>query len=213
MLAPPFLLPELADETGLVAIGGDLRPERLILAYRSGVFPWYAEGEPICWWSPDPRAIFELDGMHVSRRLARTLRSGRFRVGFNEDFGGVIRGCAEGRDEGTWITPEMIEAYEALQRLGHAHSVEVWEGEALAGGLYGVAIGGLFAGESMFSRRRDASKIALVHVVDRLRARGFSLFDIQLLSSHTARLGAVEIPRKTYLVRLRKALACAASFA
>jgi leucyl/phenylalanyl-tRNA--protein transferase len=207
MLALPFLHPELADENGLVAVGGDLRPERLIQAYRLGIFPWYAEGEPICWWSPDPRAIFELDGLHISRRLGRTLRSGRFQVTVNADFGGVIRGCAKGREEGTWITAEMMRAYETLHRLGYAHSVEVWDGDFLAGGLYGVAIGGLFAGESMFTCRRDASKVALAHVVRRLGERGFALFDIQLLSEHTARLGAVEIPRKEYLARLRRALA------
>ncbi|HEV3081010.1 MAG TPA: leucyl/phenylalanyl-tRNA--protein transferase [Gemmataceae bacterium] len=213
MLALPFLLPELADETGLVAVGGDLRPQRLIQAYRSGIFPWYAAGEPICWWSPDPRAIFELDGLYISRRLARTLRSGRFQVTINQDFGGVMRGCAEAREEGTWITPEMIEAYETLHHHGHAHSVEVWEAGELAGGLYGVALGCLFAGESMFTRRRDASKVALAHVVERLRQRGFQLFDIQLLSAHTASLGAVEIPRKDYLERLRRALAHSPRFA
>jgi|SRR5437870_3289076 len=213
MFAPPFLLPEFADENGLVALGGDLRPERLLYAYRSGVFPWYNEGEPICWWSPDPRAIFELDGLRVSRRLARTLRSGPYRVTVDRDFAGVIRGCAERGEEGTWIIPEMIGAYERLHRLGYAHSVEVWCGTDLAGGLYGVAVGGLFAGESMFSRQRDASKVALVDTVERLRGQGFQLFDIQLLTEHTARLGAVEISRKQYLARLRRALACSPTFA
>jgi leucyl/phenylalanyl-tRNA---protein transferase len=213
MFAPPFLLPEFADENGLVAIGGDLRPERLLYAYRSGVFPWYNEGEPICWWSPNPRAIIELDGLHVSRRLARTLRSGLYRITVDRDFGGVIRGCADGREEGTWIIPEMIDGYERLHRLGYAHSVEVWRGTDLAGGLYGVAVGGLFAGESMFSRQRDASKVALVETVERVRDQGFQLFDIQLLTEHTARLGAVEIPRKQYLARLRRALACSPAFA
>jgi leucyl/phenylalanyl-tRNA--protein transferase len=165
MLALPFLLADFADETGLVAIGGDLRSERLLQAYRSGVFPWYDENEPICWWSPDPRAIFELDGLHISRRLRRTLRSGRFTVTVDGDFAGVIRGCAEGRDEGTWITPEMIQAYEELHALGYAHSIEAWQEGELAGGVYGVAIGGFFAGESMFARRSDASKVALVHLV------------------------------------------------
>jgi leucyl/phenylalanyl-tRNA---protein transferase len=213
MFAPPFLLPEFADENGLVAIGGDLRPERLLYAYRSGVFPWYNEGEPICWWSPDPRAIIELDGLHVSRRLARTLHSGPYHVTVDGDFGGVIRGCADRGEEGTWIIPEMIDAYERLHGLGYAHSVEVWRGTDLAGGLYGVAVGGLFAGESMFSRQRDASKVALVDTVERLRDQGFQLFDIQLLTEHTARLGAVEISRKQYLARLRRALACSPTFA
>src|SRR5216684_8906341 len=206
MIFAPVLLAELADETGLVAVGGDLRPERLLQAYCSGVFPWYDEGEPICWWSPDPRAIFELPGLHVSRRLARTLRSGRFQVTINQDFAGVIRGCADRGVEGTWITGDMLRAYETLHRLGYAHSVEVWQQAELAGGLYGVAIGGFFAGESMFSRRRDASKVALVYLVERLRQRAFQLFDIQMLTEHTARLGAIEIPRFAYLARLRRAL-------
>ena len=135
MLVLPFLVADFADETGLVALGGDLRPERLLQAYRCGVFPWYDEDEPICWWSPDPRAIFELDGLHVSRRLRRTLRSGRFTLTVDRDFGGVIRGCAGGREEGTWITPEMIQAYEDLHALGYAHSIEAWLDGELAGGI------------------------------------------------------------------------------
>jgi leucyl/phenylalanyl-tRNA--protein transferase len=211
MFKSPFFAVEAADEAGLVAVGGDLGPNRLLQAYSAGVFPWYSEGEPILWWSPDPRAIFELDGLHVPRRLARTLRSGRFRVTVNQDFAGVIRGCAD-RDEGTWITAEMIAAYETMHRLGHAHSIEVWHGTKLAGGLYGMALRGLFAGESMFTRVRDASKVALVYLIDRLRQCGFQLFDIQMLTEHTARLGAVEIPRKQYLARLRKALTCRVTF-
>ena len=208
----PLLRPEFADDHGLVAIGGDLRPERLLEAYRNGIFPWYDETTPICWWSPDPRAIFELDRFHVSRRLRRTVRSGRFHVTVNRDFSGVIRGCAEARADGTWITPEMIEAYEEFHSLGHAHSVEVWSEEHLAGGIYGVAIGGFFAGESMFSRQSDASKVALVFLVERLRSRGFRLFDTQFLTDHTARLGASEIPRREYLARLQEALFRQASF-
>jgi leucyl/phenylalanyl-tRNA--protein transferase len=208
----PLLLPELADETGLVAVGGDLNPARLLQAYRRGVFPWYAEGHPVCWWSPDPRAIIELDGFHVPRRLGRTIRSGRFTVTINGDFAGVIRGCADRPEPGTWITADMIAAYERLHELGYAHSVEAWHRGALAGGLYGVAVGGLFAGESMFTRVRDASKVALAFVVDRLRRRGFRLFDIQMLTEHTARHGAVEIPRAEYLVRLPQALTVRAAF-
>jgi leucyl/phenylalanyl-tRNA--protein transferase len=213
-----FLDPEDASAEGLVGVGGELSPARLIEAYRRGIFPWYDEQTPILWWSPDPRAILELDHLHISRRLARTLRSGRFLVTFNQAFEDVIRGCAEAHAEGTWITPEMITAYVRLHHLGHAHSVEVWtqapsasagtpkQQEVLAGGLYGVAVGGLFAGESMFTRIRDASKIALVHLVERLRQRGFLLFDVQFLNEHTTSLGASEIPRRTYLARLRQAV-------
>jgi leucyl/phenylalanyl-tRNA--protein transferase len=197
--------PESADDLGLVAVGGDLGPQRLLAAYRAGVFPWYDEDEPVHWWSPDPRAVFELDAFHVSRRLARTIRSGRFTLTVNRAFAQVIRCCAD-REEGTWITPEMMAAYEELFRRGHAHSVETWAAGVLAGGVYGVAVGGLFAGESMFTRRTNASKVALAFLVDRLRQRGFELFDIQFLSDHTAALGAVEIPRREYLARLRRAV-------
>jgi leucyl/phenylalanyl-tRNA---protein transferase len=207
-----FLSPELADADGLVGVGGDLSPRRLLEAYRRGIFPWYDAQTPILWWSPDPRAIFEMDGLHVSRRLARTVRSGKFAVTVDRDFAGVIRGCADRPEPGVWITPEMVEAYERLHRLGHAHSVEVWHGGELAGGLYGVAVGGLFAGESMFTRVRDASKVALVHVMGRLRERGYQLFDVQFLNDHTESLGAVEIPRREYLARLRRALECPATF-
>jgi leucyl/phenylalanyl-tRNA--protein transferase len=206
MLTGPLLLPELADEHGLVAVGGDLRPERLLQAYRRGVFPWFDETMPILWWSPDPRAIFEIGGLHISRRLRRTIRSGRFRLTINQDFASVIRGCADRPGDGNWITPSMIAAYETLHRLGYAHSVEAWHGDVLAGGIYGVAMAGFFAGESMFTRIRDASKVALAFLMDRLQERGFKLFDIQFLNDHTQRLGAIEIPRTEYLARLREAL-------
>jgi leucyl/phenylalanyl-tRNA--protein transferase len=209
-VTPPFLVPEFADENGLVAIGGDLLPGTLLRAYRAGVFPWFDEGDPILWWSPDPRAIIELDGLDISRRLARTLRSGRFRTTLDQSFGQVIRGCAD-RAEGTWVTKNMIAAYETLHKLGHAHSLEVWQDDELAGGIYGVAIGGFFAGESMFTRLRDGSKVALVSLVERLRQGGFQLFDVQFLTPHTQRMGAVEIPRETYLARLATALGRAAS--
>jgi leucyl/phenylalanyl-tRNA--protein transferase len=205
MLTGPLLFPEFADENGLVAVGGDLRPGRLLAAYRRGVFPWYDESMPILWWSPDPRAIFEIGGLHVSRRLRRTIRSGRFTLSINRDFAGVIRGCADRPGEGNWITPDMIAAYEAMHRLGHAHSVEAWANGVLAGGIYGVALGGFFAGESMFTRVREASKVALVFLMDHLKAHGFKLFDIQFLNPHTQRLGAIEIPREEYLDRLREA--------
>lgn len=207
-----FLDPELADDMGLVGIGGDLEPRRLLQAYRQGIFPWYDEGYPVCWWSPDPRAIFELDCFHISRRLRRTIRSGKFTVTVNQAFGQVIRGCAD-REEGSWIIPDMVQAYETLHEVGYAHSIETWRDGELAGGLYGVAVGGLFAGESMFSRQRDASKVALAFTVERLRSQGFELFDIQMLTDHTASLGAVEISRKEYLGRLQEAMKCDAEFA
>jgi leucyl/phenylalanyl-tRNA---protein transferase len=167
---------------------------------------------PILWWSPDPRAIFELDGFHISRSLARTLRQGRFTVTVNQAFGEVIRGCSDRPGQGIWITPGMIDAYTVLHRLGWAHSLEVWRDGELGGGVYGVAVGGLFAGESMFTRLRDGSKVALAHLVQRLRERGFQLFDVQYLNDHTSSLGAVEVSRTVYLARLRAALACEAAF-
>jgi leucyl/phenylalanyl-tRNA--protein transferase len=212
-MSPRFFLdPERADAEGLVAIGGDLHPSRLLDAYRRGVFPWFDEDSPILWWSPDPRAIFEMDGLHVSRRLARTVRSERFTVTFDRAFGEVIRGCADRPNDGVWITADMIDAYTRLHELGHAHSIEVWHEGRLAGGLYGVAIGGLFAGESMFTRVRDASKVALVHLMEQLRRRGYQLFDVQFLNAHTVRLGAIEIARREYLARLRRAISCDVSF-
>jgi leucyl/phenylalanyl-tRNA--protein transferase len=202
---------ECADETGLVAIGGDLEPATLVHAYRSGVFPWFGEGDPILWWSPNPRAVFELDGLHVSHRLARTVRSGKFQLTIDRDFSKVIRGCAD-RADGTWITRAMIVAYERLHRLGVAHSVEAWQGHELVGGIYGVALGGFFSGESMFSRVADASKVALVFLADHLRTQEFRLFDTQVRTPHTTRLGAIEIPRRDYLRRLRTALRVRTSF-
>ena len=202
---PVWVDPGSADGFGLVGIGGDLRPERLITAYRHGVFPMYEEGEPICWWSPDPRAVFDLDRLHVSRRLQRIIASGRFRCTANRAFADVMRGCAE-RPEGTWITADMLDAYVTLHCLGFAHSVEVWEGSTLVGGVYGVGVGGLFAGESMFYRVSDASKVGLVFLFERLRQRGFELFDTQIINDHTAGLGAYEIPRAAYLERLHRAV-------
>ena len=202
------LLSDWATHYGLVEIDdrNDLSPERLLHGYRSGMFPWNDEDMPVCWWSPDPRAIFELYDFHASRRLWRTYRSAQFQLTVNRAFGEVIRGCSYRPGEGTWITPSMIAAYERMHLLGHAHSVEAWQDGELAGGIYGVAVGGLFAGESMFYRRRDASKVALLHLVLRLRECGFILFDTQFVTEHTARLGAVEIPRNEYLWRLRQAV-------
>ncbi|MCS7047302.1 MAG: leucyl/phenylalanyl-tRNA--protein transferase [Gemmataceae bacterium] len=204
---------DAASRYGLVRVGGDLKPATLLAAYANGIFPWFDEGWPICWWSPDPRAIFELTdgGLYVSRRLARTIRSGKFQVTINRAFAAVMRGCAD-RSEGTWVTESMIEAYTRLHQLGIAHSVETWRDGELAGGLYGVALGGFFAGESMFHRVRDASKVALAYTFDRLRQRGFTLFDTQFVTAHTARMGAVEIPRAEYLARLRRALKVKTSF-
>ena len=202
--------PETADEHGLVAAGGDLRPATLLRAYRQGIFPWFNEGDPVLWWSPNPRAIFDLDRFYLSRRLMRTIRAGKFRLTINQAFDQVIRGCAE-REE-TWITTDMIDAYRELHRLGHAHSIETWLGDDLVGGVYGVALGGLFAGESMFQRRRDASKVALTYLIEYLKIRGFILFDTQVLTEHTASLGAFEIAREEYLERLEKALEVQVSF-
>jgi leucyl/phenylalanyl-tRNA--protein transferase len=196
--------PEVADEHGLVAVGGDLRPTTLLRAYRNGIFPWFNEGDPILWWSPEPRAIFAFERFCLSRRLLRTIRAGKFRLTIDQAFGDVMRGCAD--REQTWINADMIDAYTRLHRLGYAHSIEAWLGDELAGGVYGIAIGGLFAGESMFHRVRDASKVALTYLVEYLQVRGFVLFDTQVITEITARLGAVEIPRVEYLARLKKAL-------
>jgi leucyl/phenylalanyl-tRNA---protein transferase len=198
--------PREARRDGLVAVGGDFSVERLLLAYRSGIFPWTAS--PVSWWSPDPRAVFEFGGFHISRSLERSLRRGGFEVTFDRDFPAVIRACAAApRAEGsTWISPEFIAAYTALHRAGHAHSVEVWRAGELIGGVYGVTVGGLFAGESMFHRATDASKVALVHLVKRLEERGFTLFDTQMVTPVTRSLGAVEIPRAEYLRRLAEAV-------
>jgi leucyl/phenylalanyl-tRNA--protein transferase len=207
----PWVDPESVDDVGLVGVGGELSPEILLLAYRQGVFPMQEAGDPVCWWSPNPRGIFDIKTFTISRRLARTVRSGKFQITFDECFAEVVHGCSE-REEGTWITPEMIEAYVGLHRLGYAHSVEVWSNGLLVGGVYGVAIGGFFAGESMFYRVRDASKVALVHLFAHLRQRGFVLFDTQIVNDHTRTLGAYEISRSEYLRWLRKALDMSVSF-
>ncbi len=201
----PWLPPDEADEDGFVGVGGNLQPGCLMCAYSEGIFPWYNEGDPICWWSPHPRAIFELDGMHRSRRLQRTIRAGKFRLSIDECFRDVMLGCSD-RPEGTWITGDMLGAYCRLHELGHAHSVEAWQDGELAGGVYGVSIGGFFAAESMFYRRRDASKVALSALIDRLQERGFELLDTQMVTEHTLSLGAIEIPRKDYLRRLKLAV-------
>src|SRR5512138_3154287 len=200
--------PSLAEEDGILAVGGDLSPERLLRAYAEGIFPWFNEGSPILWWSPDPRLVLFPAELHVSASLARTLRRGEFRVTADTAFDRVIRGCSRterpGQD-GTWITDEMIAAYEVLHRLGYAHSFEAWSGEALAGGLYGVSLGGAFFGESMFSERTDASKVAFVRSVEHLSRIGIGLVDCQVRTEHLVRLGAREIPRTRFLDLLDEA--------
>ncbi len=201
---------ELAEPEGIVLFGGRLNCEWLLDAYGHGIFPWpiFEGADVVVWWSPDPRAIFELDRFRRSRRLLRTCRSGRFEVTCDRDFAGVIQGCATAGDRphNTWLTPRMIEAYIELHAAGHAHSIEVWHEGRLAGGTYGVTLGGLYAGESMFYRVRDASKVALVYLVNHLQRRGYTLFDIQQRTPHTARLGASEIRRSEYLARLARAV-------
>lgn len=198
--------PNESDDDGLVAIGGDLSPRRLLYAYEHGIFPWYDEGVPPLWWSPNPRTILTDEDLHVSRSLRRVLRKGTFRVTWNHSFEAVMRACGV-REGGTWILPEMIEAYVALHRLGCAHSIEVWSGADLVGGLYGVQRGALFAAESMFHRLTDASKVALVYAVRSTFRAGITLFDVQLTTSHLASMGAREIPRGEYLALVSEASA------
>jgi leucyl/phenylalanyl-tRNA--protein transferase len=195
----------LRDPNGLLAAGGDLSTERLLEAYGRGIFPWFGEGDPLLWWSPDPRMVLLVAELHVSRSLRRTMRSGRFRVTADTAFREVMEGCAAPRAgrAGTWITPVMIEAYGRLAALGYAHSVEVWEGDALAGGLYGVAIGRMFYGESMFTRRTDASKVAVAVLARQLERWGFTMIDCQMSTAHLASLGAREVSRRRFLDQVR----------
>ncbi len=206
MPAPPSEDGE-SEPNGLVALGGHLDVETLIAAYSAGIFPWSSD-PVLTWWSPDPRAIFDLGGWQPHRSVGRSARRAGWRFTVDAAFAEVMRACAEtgGDRPSTWITDDFLRAYGELHRRGLAHSVEVWEGEALVGGLYGVALGGFFGGESMFHRRTDASKAAVGHLVARLRAGGFSLLDAQVPTPHLGRLGAVAIPRADYLARLRRAL-------
>jgi leucyl/phenylalanyl-tRNA--protein transferase len=181
-------------------------PALLVRAYREGQFPMALEDGQIGWFSPDPRGVLPLETFRVPTRLARTIRRGTFQIGVDKAFGAVMRACASQREEGTWINEEIVESYTALHRLGLAHSVEAWQGEILAGGLYGVAIGGAFFGESMFHREADASKVALVALVDRLTRHGFTLLDTQWTTPHLEQFGAVEVPRAEYLRLLRAAI-------
>ncbi len=201
---------ETAEDYGLLALGGDLSPQRLLLAYSLGIFPWFNPGEPILWWSPDPRCVLFPAELHVSRSLQRFMRKTPFRISFNEHFAAVIYWCRRLRagldGQGTWITKEMKEAYLQLHRLGFAHSVECWDGDELVGGIYGVCIGRCFFGESMFSRRSNASKVALVALVRHLREQEFVLLDCQQTTAHLVSMGAREIPREQFQQQLKKAL-------
>lgn len=204
-----FPPPHLAIKEGLLAVGGDLSVERLLMAYRNGIFPWYSEGEPILWWSPNPRLVLYPEELRISRSLRKVIRQHLFHVTFDDAFDAVIQACAETKrsyGEGTWITREMKAAYCELHRRGYAHSVEAWQNGDLVGGLYGVALGYAFFGESMFSRVSNASKVAFVTLVERLQRLKFKLIDCQVKTDHLIRFGAREIPRKLFLEQLEKAL-------
>lgn len=206
LMFPP---PHLAGNAGLLAVGGDLSLQRLLLAYRRGIFPWYADGEPILWWSPDPRLVLYPEKLHLSASLKKSIRRRRFALTVDRDFTSVIAACAGVRRkgaQGTWIVAEMIDAYRRLHEAGYAHSVEAWCDGRLAGGLYGVSIGRCFFGESMFSRTSDASKVALTGLVQFLAGLRFELIDCQVPTAHLARLGACEIPRKRFMRQLQHAL-------
>jgi len=210
LLLPPggpliFPDPRAADTEGLVAVGGDLSVERLLLAYEKGIFPWYDTGLPPLWWSPDPRALLDTASLRISRSMRRVLRNGGFRLTLNTAFERVMRSCGLEREGGTWILPEMVDAYTRLHRLGHAHSFEVWYGDELSGGLYGVQRGGLFAAESMFHRRANASKVALIASVISAFRGGIELYDVQFSTPHLASMGAYTLARDGYLRRLARA--------
>lgn len=206
---PPLEM-ALAEPNGLLAAGGDLSPQRLVAAYRSGIFPWFNEGEPILWWSPDPRMVLFPCELKISRSLKKTLRKEHYRIRIDEHFHEVIRSCATAPRQGqagTWIHPKMIAAYTALHEMGLAHSVETWIDDKLAGGLYGIAMGKVFFGESMFSTITDASKIAFVHLVKQLEQRGFGMIDCQMKTAHLASFGAREISRWLFSQQLRELVA------
>lgn len=194
----------LADPDGLLAFGGDLSVTRLLNAYQHGIFPWYSEGQPIMWWSPDPRSILLPENIKISRSLAKTLRKKPYEITLNYAFTDVIKACAAPRNDhgGTWITIEMQQAYCALHHDGHAHSIEAWQDGQLVGGLYGIAIGKVFFGESMFAHANDASKIAFVHLAHHLNQAEFSLIDCQVDSAHLQNLGATQISRRLFSERL-----------
>jgi len=203
LVFPP---PQYATRDGILAVGGDLRPERLLLAYQSGIFPWYSEGEPVLWWCPNPRFIMNPQDLKVSKSMKQVLRKGIFEITYDQSFKEVIEACSlvprEGQ-MGTWILQEMVDAYTHLHQLGFAHSVEAWKDGELVGGLYGVAIGNVFFGESMFAKASNASKAAFITLVGKLTEHKFKLIDSQVYTPHLASLGCIEIPRNEYLKRLK----------
>ena len=206
IIFPPV---EYADQYGLLAFGGDLSLERLLLAYRNGIFPWYSEGQPILWWSPDPRMVIYPGQLHISRSLRKSLRRGDFKVTLDACFKDVVTACGQSRidsGEGTWILPEMAAAYCNLHRAGFAHSVEVWRDGALAGGMYGVSLGRAFFGESMFSYQTNASKTAMAYLMAQLRRWEFGLLDCQVANPHLERMGGVNISRADFLHKLKTLL-------
>jgi len=196
----------LREPNGLLAAGGDLSVKRLVQAYRKGIFPWYSEDQPILWWSPDPRMVLDPAALRISRSLRKRLRRRDYEVRADTAFSAVLRACAAPRagSDGTWITAEMMDAYEALHRAGHAHSVETWISGELAGGLYGVALGRAFFGESMFNRTADASKLALAHLARQLKRWSYGMIDCQMTTAHLARFGAREIPRAEFMRKLKE---------
>jgi leucyl/phenylalanyl-tRNA--protein transferase len=202
-LFPP-LSRALQEPNGLLAAGGDLALGRILAAYRQGIFPWFMPGEPILWWSPDPRMVLYPDELHIPRSLTKVLRNRQYRVSFDTAFSQVMSECAapRGQEAGTWISTEMLSAYTALHEAGYAHSFECWDGDELVGGLYGMAIGKMFYGESMFAKQADASKIAFVHAVKWLSEQGFGLIDCQMRTEHLARFGAREISREQFTAHL-----------
>jgi len=205
-----FPHPELANEDGILAVGGDLSPKRILLAYQNGIFPWFAQDEPIIWWSPNPRMVLFPDNLHISKSMRPLFNKHAFKVTFNKNFELVIDACAHPRpnqlDEMAWLTDEMKQAYFNLHKLGFAHSVEVWDKNELVGGLYGISIGGCFFGESMFSKVSNASKYGFITLVQKLKKQGFTLIDCQVHTEHLASLGAELIPRHQFLTLLSKAI-------
>jgi leucyl/phenylalanyl-tRNA--protein transferase len=206
ILFPPV---DLADESGMIAVGGDLSPARLLSAYKNGIFPWYNEDDPILWWSPDPRFVLFPDEFRISRSLRKVVERGRFRITYDKSFREVMIACGGPRKkrDGTWINKDMIEAYSLIHDMGYAHSVEAWSGDDLSGGLYGVSIGRCFFGESMFTRESDASKAALADLVLRLRSADYNLIDCQIYTDHLYSLGARDIPRDEF-IRILNASVC-----